>query len=623
MADRGVTRRLAAIMATDVVGFSRMMGEDEAGTLAQLKAVRRELAEPRIAEHDGRIVKLTGDGVLVEFPSVVEATSCAVELQKALLARNADVHEDRRLLFRIGINLGDVIVDGDDIYGDGVNVAARLEAQAPPGGICISAGAFDQVRGKLDLRVKDMGDLTLKNIAEPVHAYRILPGETGGGAARRPRAKAGTGRGRVIAAILAGVAAAGLTVAVFYFTGNRFSEPTASVDGPSIAVLPFDNMSGDPAQDYFSDGMTEDLITDLSQLSGLFVIARNTTFAYKGTPIDVLQVGKDLGVEYVVEGSVRRIGDQVRINAQLIDAATGRHLWAERFDREITDVFALQDDVVRKIVSSLAVRLTGEEQKALTTVEDVEPAAYDALLRGLERFRRFTRETNAESRDFFQQAAAIDPTFARAHADVALSYAMDLAFDWSDDRVETSRMALKHARAAIAIDDSVQQVHFAVANVYLFQKRHDEAIAAVARSVEVDPNYADAYGVLGMIYNFAGEPEKGLEAIRKAMRLNPRYPFFYNYIEGQALYQLGDLEQAIERFDRVRRNNPAFPAAHLFLAAALELSGDHDEAVWAVQEVLTLQPHFTISQLRDWTAYRKPEDLEQFLGALERAGMPR
>ena len=625
MTGQEVTRKLTAILAADVVGYSRLMGEDEAGTLAELRAVQQEIVDPAIAEHGGRIVKLTGDGILAEFPSVVEATRCAMAWQRRMAARNEPLPEDRRFVFRIGINLGDVLVQEGDIFGDGVNVAARLEAMAEPGGICLSSGAYEQVGRKLRLQAEDLGELQLKNISEPVRVYRIDANPPPEGAVtpapKKMAVAARSWKGFAILGLSILVAVLGVLLAL---PGDE-TPPSFSADGitvPAIAVLPFDNLSGDPEQEYFVDGMSEDLITDLSRVSGLFVIARNSTFTYKGRAVKVQQVAEELGVDYVVEGSVRRIGERVRINAQLVDARTGHHMWAERFDREITDVFQLQDEVVRKIVSSLAVELTGKEQEELSTADDVDPEAYDLLLRGLERFRRFTRETNAEARDFFAQAAGIDPTYARAHADVALSYAMDLAFDWSADHDDTASKAMKHAKAALALNDKVHQVHFAVGNVLLYRKKHGEAAEAAKRAIELDPSYADAHAFLGLASNYAGDPETGLASIRLALKLNPRAPFFYIFIEGQSLYQLGELDEAIARFERVKGSNPAFLVAHQFLAAAHQLSGDGDSAEWAVQEALAIQPRLTLAALGESTAYKQADDLDRFIDALRGAGMP-
>jgi adenylate cyclase len=623
MAGDKPTRRLTAILAADVVGYSRLMGEDETGTLAELHRVRNEVVEPVIAEHDGRIVKLTGDGILAEFPSVVEATRCAMAWQRGMATHNEGLPENRRLVFRIGVNLGDVLAQEDDIFGDGVNVAARLESIAPPGGICLSSGAYEQVGRKLRLTAEDLGELRLKNISEPVRAYRIEVNEPpahGGGAGSSIKTP-----GRRLPAGLAvlGILAAGIA-AFLMWQGDkaRLQFGEGKFDLPAIAVLPFDNLGGDPEQEYFADGMTEDLITDLSRLSGLFVIARNTTFTYKDRAVNVRQVAEELVVDYVVEGSVRRQGDHVRINAQLIDGKTGHHLWAERFDREITDVFRLQDEVVRRIVSSIDVTLTGSEEAELATAENVDPEAYDLLLRGLERFRRFTRENNAEAREFFARAIDIDPTYARAHGDIALSYAMELAFDWAADHEDTARKAMKHAEAALALNDKVHQVHFAVGNVRLYRKLHDEAIDSAKRAIELDPSYADAYAFLGLARNYADDAKAGLESVHMALKLNPRAPFFYIFIEGLSYFELGRLDEAIVRFQRVTESNPAFLAGQTYLAAAQQLAGLQDAAEWSVQEALTLQPDLTAGSLRESWAYRSEDRLDRFVDALRDAGLP-
>ena len=387
-------------------------------------------------------------------------------------------------------------------------------------------------------------------------------------------------------------------------------------------MLPFDNLSGDPAQDYFSDGMTEDLITDLSQVSGLLVIARNSVFTYKGRAVKVQEVGRELGVRYVVEGSVRKAGNRVRINAQLIDAQTGHHLWAERFDRELTDVFALQDEVVKRIVGQLAVKLTQGEEARLSRTGVVDPEAYDTLLRGLARFRRFTREANAEAREYFERAAAIDPSYARAHADVALTYAMDVQLGWTDAPDAANRAALEHANRAMALDPTTRQVYFALGGVYLAQKRHDEAIAVVRKAIALYPNYADGHAQLAEDLFYTGEHEASLEAIRKSMRLDPRHPFFYLWIVGQNYMQQQRYGEAVEEFRKVLRQNPAFSGARLTLAATYGLMGRIEDAEWEAEEILTLMPEFTLTKERARAPYKKPEHLARYIEGLRKAGLP-
>ncbi len=435
-------RRLTTIVAADVVGYSRLMGEDEAGTLAALKSLRRELVKPKESQYHGRTVKLMGDGALMEFSSVVDAVQFAVEVQVAIAERNVDVPEDRRIVYRIGINIGDIIVEGDDIYGDGVNVAARLEGLCEPGGVCIARNVFNQVKGKLDLTFEHLGEKKVKNIAEPVSVYRIdlddkaaalvtpitvTPPTTGHG--RWPQIAAGL--------VLSLVAVAGL---VWWQPWAPDVEPASLErmafplpDKPSIAVLPFANMSDDTSQEYFADGMTEDLITDLSKISGLFVIARNSSFSYKGQQAKVRQVAEELGVRYVLEGSVRRVGDEVRINAQLIDATTGGHLWAERFDGTLADVFAFQDQVTKRIVDALALQLTPQEAQRVSGLGTDNVAAHDAYLLGLTFYYRRTPESYAKARTHFERAVELDPNYSAAHTALAKLYVQ------SADRITYSR----------------------------------------------------------------------------------------------------------------------------------------------------------------------------------------
>ncbi len=596
------------------------MGEDEAGTLDALKAHRKELIDAKIAAHEGRIVKLMGDGMLAEFPSVVEAVKCAVAVQLGMAERNAAVAADRRIELRIGINLGDVIVDGDDIYGDGVNVAARLESLAEPGGICVRRTVRNQVRDKLPLSFEDMGEIEVKNIARPIRAFRALSKPAAATAGKRARFRLKPAI--AVGAVVAGIAVGAIAWLQPWAPGLERPSTERATDQPSIAVLPFDNLSGDPAQDYFSDGITDDLVTDLSRVSGLFVIASSTTFTYKGKPVNVQQVGRDLGVRYVLEGSVRRVGDRVRINAQLIDAASGHHLWADRYDRQLTDVFVLQDEVTQMIVSALAVKLTADEEERLSQAAKANPEAYDTLLRGLELFRRFTLETHVQAREFFEKAVALDPTFARAYADLSLTLGENVAEGWTDAPGLSNQRSLEVAQHALALDDSLPVVHFALSTAYSYLKRHDEAIAAAQRTVELDSNYADGYAQLASSLNYAGRPEAGLAAIRKAMRLNPRHPFYYVWILGQSHFFMGRTEQAAAQFEKVVESNPHFSTGHLSLAAAYGVLDRVEDAEWEVEEVLTLLPDLTLERVRQSDSYRDPAHMDLYVNGLRKAGLP-
>ncbi len=633
-------RHLRAIFAADMVGYSRLMEADEVGTIARQKIHRQELIDPTIEKYHGRIVKTTGDGMLVEFSSVVDAVQCGVTVQQAMVDREAEIPEDRRIHYRVGINLGDVIFEDDDIFGDGVNIAARLEQMAEPGGIYISGTTYDQLKANVDVGYESLGEIQVKNIEHPVRVYRILFNpDQAGTVIEKPRKSGGTQVGVAAAAGAALVALAG--VLAWVWLGATPPEQMRTADGtgldgqrphqalvagipadrPSIAVLPFNNMSNDPEQDYFSDGMTEDLITDLSQVSGLFVIARNTVFTYKGRAINIRDVGAELGVRYVLEGSVRRAGDDLRINAQLIDAETGGHLWAQRYNRKLTDVFALQDEVVQKIVSALAITLNPVEEKRLSRTAQVNPEAYDILLRGLERLRRFSNETNVEAREYFQRAIALDPKFTRAYSALAFSHAVDIIMNWTDDLETSSAEALQLAKQALRLDPSVHQTYFALSATYRHTHRLDEAITAARQSIALDPNYADGYGELAANLNYAGKPDEALAAIGEATRLNPSRPFFYVWMEGFSHYLLGHLDKAAELFEQVKRSNPHFPLAHKMLAATYSEMGRIDDAEWAAEELMVLVPQFTLAQERERIPFKDDAVRERFLKALQKAGI--
>ncbi len=623
-------RRLAAILAADVVGYSRLMGVDESGTLTQLMAHRNEFIDPTIAAHRGRIVKLMGDGALVEFASVVDALACAVDIQRGMKERNQDQPAPQRIEFRIGINLGDVIVEGDDIYGDGVNVAARLEGLAEPGGVCISDSVRTAVGHKLPLDYEFLGEQQVKNIAEPVRAYRTqlqVGAELPKSVVASESVKKTKSRPLIVGAALA-VVVIGVLLSWLKPWVSEI-EPAADdwmvrplTEKPSIAVLPFNNLSGDPEQEYFADGMTDDLITDLSKVSGLFVIARNSTFAYKGQSPDVRQVAQDLGVRYVIEGSVRRAGDKVRINAQLIDATSGGHVWAERFDGSMADVFSLQDNVNERIVSALAVNLTADDRKRLAGPRTANPDAYDVLLRGLEFYQRFNQEDNLRARELFNKAATLDDSYARAHANIGLTYASEVNFNWTDRRDESARLGIEHASRAFALNQNIPQIYMTRSFLHLAQRDHGAAMVDAQKLVELYPNYADSHTALAFVSIYTGELELGLEAIARAKRLNPRYSYIYLAVEGHLNFLKGEYENAVALYEEALERNPVFDRGLLLFAAALAHMGNTEDAAWAIAEALSIRPDLTLGDERRDANYKRPEDLKRYLEGLRRAGLP-
>jgi adenylate cyclase len=530
----GMERRLAAIFSTDVQGYSRLLGEDEVATIRTITAYREVMAT-LIQQHRGRVVDSPGDNLLAEFASVVEAVQCAVAIQRELKVRNAELPPHRRMEFRIGINLGDIIAEGVRLYGDGVNIAARLEALAEPGGLCISGTVYDQIETKLALRYENLGTQAVKNIARPVRVYRVrlesgaaaptasaLDTTSAGGAeyalptqgsARRSVRRLSWRQGALAVVGLLLLLGGGVTVWQLAFrtpapAGVIPIEQAAALalpDKPSIAVLPFDNMSGDPEQEYFSDGMTEDLITDLSKLSGLFVIARNSVFTYKGKAVKPGQVSWELGVRYVLEGSVRRAGDRVRITAQLVEATTGYHRWVERYDRDLKDIFAVQEEIARKIVAALAVQLTAGEQARLGHKYTENLEAYDHFLRGGEYLARFTPETNVQARQLFEQAIVLDPGFALVYASLSVTYERAWGLQWSQDP-QTLERAFALAQQALALDGTLPAAHVVLGNAYWQKQQPEQAIAEMERAIALAPNNADGYANLAKILNTAGKP---------------------------------------------------------------------------------------------------------------------
>jgi len=554
-------RRLTTILAADVVGYSRLMGADEGGTLAALKALRRELIKPKEAQYHGRTVKLMGDGALMEFASVVDAVSFAVEVQVATRERNAEAPEDRRIVYRMGLNIGDVIIEGEDIYGDGVNVAARLEALADQGGICVSRNVYDQVKGKLDLNFEHLGEKEVKNIAEPVTVYRIALDDKAAALTTPltvPVPQRGRGRLSQIAAgfVLSVAAVAGL---IWWQARPPEVEPALVhrmafplPDKPSIAVLPFANLSGNPEQDYFADGLAEDLITDLSKISGLFVISRNSTFTYKGKATKVHEIAEDLGVRYVLEGSVRRAGNELRINAQLIDATTGGHLWADRYDGTMENIFELQDTITRRIVDALALELTPREVEALDASSTNSVDAHSEYLLGMSYYYRRTPEGFAKAKTHFERAIQLDPDYSATYAALAKIYAQIEGFPyWTELKVSAVEAILK-ARQALAKAGGAANadVHVVQSWLALRKFQQEKAVAEAERALELDPNSVDALEALAKAKIYSGNAKAGLELAEKAMRRNPALlarPFL---LKGLAEFVMGNPDRAAESIER-------------------------------------------------------------------------
>ena len=579
-------RRLAAILAADVVGYSRLMGADESGTLAQLKTHRKELIDPKIEEYGGRIVKTTGDGLLVEFSSVLDAVQCAVDVQRAMAQRNTHVPDDKRVQFRMGVNQGDVIVEEDDIFGDGINVASRLEGIAKPGGICVSARVHEDVAGKMDLQFEDLGEQALKNISRPVHAFSI----------------------DLTSASSETVSGASLPIP----------------DKPSIAVLSFDNMSGDPEQDYFSDGITEDIITEISKISGLFVIARHSSFTYKGQSVTVKQVGRELGVRYVLEGSVRRQEKRIRVTAQLTDATSEHHLWAERFDRELEDVFAVQEEIARSVAGALAVALKPDEGARLARQPTENIEAYDLYLRTRATPWPPTRENVLSARHAYEHIIDIDPAFVGGYAGKALTYAMSVVFGSSTEPESDAAIAVETAKKALSLDPDFAQGHSALGLGYLAGRQHEEAIAAARKAVDLQPSDADAQCYLGLALLFAGDGEQACIAAERALKIDPQFAKGpYLNLLGSSKFNSGRYEDAIEAFSRnAAQGGPIAPPMLHVWAASYAAAGRMEEARRTANELLKFLPEFSLSRFRMLHMYKKPEDTQRLIGYLRKAGLP-
>ncbi len=580
-------RRLAAIFAADVVGYSLLMGDDEAGTLQRLKLLHKELVQPKIAERKGRIVKLMGDGLLAEFPSVVEAVHCALDIQRSMMGREADLPEVRRILLRIGVNLGDIIVEGNDIYGDGVNVAARLEGLAEPNGICISGGAFDAIDGKIDASFEDMGPQVVKNIAKPVRAYRLAVGSEW-------QAQHSSGK-----------------------DGLRLP------DKPSVAVLPFENISGEKEQDHFADGITEEIITTLSKVSKLFVIARNSTLVYKGRAVDIRQVGREQGVQYVLEGSVRSGGRRVRVTAQLIEAETGRHLWAQRYDREFGDVLALQDDLTKEIVSALQVELTAGEQARLAAQGTQNPEAWQLTFEGRDLVHEHHKDSVKKGRSLLEQATRLDVNYALAWGAIAEAHWKDARHKgWSASPERSLELAVEASDRALALDPENAGFLAMRSMIMTTLRKFDEALALAEKALRTAHSEANAIALAAVTMGACGKAEAAIQQTRLAMRYCPRYPPWYLVSLAYCYWTLERGEEAIGASRAAIAADPDLDLPYLVLAMVHAEAGREPDARQAVESVLRIDPNFSAQTYMRGLPYRDPALQERRRAALQNAGLP-
>jgi adenylate cyclase len=584
-----ISRRLVAILAADIAGYSALMGADEEATVRDLKA-HQAVIVPMIGQHGGRIIDTAGDGILAEFPSVFSAVKCALAIQRTMAERNEPVEPAKRMQYRIGINQGDVVVDDARVYGDGVNIAARLESIANPGGICVSAKVQAEIAGKMEVLWEDLGPQTLKNISQPIQVYRVQP--------------------------------------VKRDTPAIVMRPALELpDKPSVAVLPFTNLSGGKEQEYFSDGITEDIITELSRFSDLFVIARNSSFQFKGKSPDIRQVGRELGVRYVLEGGIRRAGERVRITAQLIDATTGAHRWAERYDRELNDVFAVQDEVARTIVAILTAHVNKAEIERTLMKPATSWHAYDCYLRALASMASFYSAWKPEelyaARRYLEASFSADPTYARAYATLSFTYTAAFSNPADGDYAKPATLDPAHqfAQRAVQCDPNLPQAHAQLGMVLTWKRLHRSSIASFERAIALNPNFSDWRFAAGLI--FAGEPKRALQVSEAYVRLDPFHPASALIYMGTALLMLKRFSEALVPLLDAASRSPNASGAHKLLCATYAALGQLEEARAEARELLRVEPDYTIERHRRYLApFRRSEDVDFYFGALRKAGLP-
>jgi adenylate cyclase len=629
MADENYKRKLTAILCADVAGYSRLMGADELATISTLKSYR-ELISEKVQAFNGRVVDSPGDNILSEFRSIVDAVKCAVAIQEGLRVQNENLPENRKMNFRIGVNLGDVIQDGDRIYGDGVNIAARIEGLSDPGGVALSGTAFDNVRNKLDCGYQFSGEHAVKNIANPVRVYKILTEPQCAGKVLGEKRFLGIMSRRVAmsAILISAIIICGLVSYYIYLHQSGRIEP-ASIDKMafplpdehSIAVLPFTNMSGDPQQDYFSDGFTEQLITNLSMVPNLFVIARNSSFSFKGKAVKVQKVAEELVVRYVLEGSIQKASERVRINAQLIDAINGRHVWAEKYDRQLKDIFALQDDITLKIISEVGAKVTRGERARINAIGTTNVDAYIKATQGWEYFYAPTRETNLQARNLAEEAIAIDPGYGNANCLIGITHSMEVFLGTSKSPQKSFETAINYFKKVLAVDVNHPIARSALAYVYGMQRKYEQALEQAQQAIESNPGRANTHFVLGSILYFTGRYEEALQTLKKVLRLDPKGPAYYHLAMGHAYRGLGQYEKAIVAYKKAFEGNPNYWMPRVFLVATYSMAGQEEMARAEAAEVLRINPKFSLEKLAKSLPYKDKEYLNKAIDAMRKAGL--
>jgi adenylate cyclase len=629
MPEERVKRKLTAILSADVKGYSRLMSEDEVTTVGTLKLYRKIMAK-LIQQYDGRVVDSPGDNLLADFSSITNAVQCAIEIQNELKSKNAELPENKKMEFRIGVNLGDVIDEGERIYGEGINIASRLEGLSDEGGVCISSSVYNQVKNKLELNYEDIGEQTVKNIPDPIRVYCVR-GKNGDAEVQGVEKLSGRIKSQhkiVMTALILLFASVAITIVLRFYrseppqpveTSSRLNTTPLMPSKTSIAVLPFENLSGDPEQEYFSNGIANDIITDLSRFRELLVIASNTSFTYKGKPAKIKDVGQELGVRYVLEGSVQKTGEKVRINAQLIDSTTGNHLWADRYERSLSEIFSVQDEIVQKIVAKLAVKIYAAERSRVMRKPTDNLEAYEFLLRGHNYLLHRTSSEAQKARQMFEEAIALDPQYAYAHVGLGEYYIDTVEYGWTEFSDQALQRAFDLAQKALILDQSNAAAHRLLGSIYAYRAQYDLSISALQKAIELNPNDADSYHTLGWVLLWSGRHDEAISTLKTSIRLDVNSLQNTPMHLGLVYYLKGRYEDAIRSLEKGVIHRPNFLGYHIALAAAYAQSGRIEDARQSAVKVLQLDPFFEIGSYG--TAFRNSADREKIIEGLQKAGL--